>query len=554
MMRIFRILLFLVSVGTLVSAGSWCAPTSVLPVRILDTDDDAPSALVFAGHASRQQFMRLTFSANATAVALIPPGSALLAELGGGELDDTSIVTMPRLLVSWRQTTALWRAAIFAGTNTPLLHFGPLSSWWLRYSTLVYTGAELVAFGHTCNGGGPDAALARYTGNNNFLPLATGPDAPPVAVQVRCADQAAPVAEWPAVQIRVDLDRGQTLLPPDVFAELLVAGCSLVLPGGIVLVDADEARTDALVAPDITQLNATTIVLGRRLGRRVLAAWAANASGVVSVAFTVRDQSSTGVAYMLLATGLVAAYLLSFWTTALGPYIGVLPVTVTTGDDTPSTLGTRTLRHLVLLCASGTIAHAFGTSFIGTGPVMAVDLVAPLRTFALGFFLPGSLMNFVLLIAAGFRVFMSSGDTQPAWLVLMATHCVLVTRTLVVALLPAASRSLVSSIGAVGGILVLVLVPSIYICTVACVRVAAARRRDLPRWDLALAAVSIITLVLNGTGLYTCLLAPLLLAMNARFASSTIVAASVVVTALPIFVGTFLASMEENNEDSEESG
>jgi hypothetical protein len=542
---LLRLLLFL---ALSLSAGAWCAPADVLPARTIEAHNFVPSVLLYVGRESTQEFLRMRFHSNVSrAIVHLPPAHPLNADLGGGELDENP-VTMPRLFVAWRANDMLLRAAPVESATAIGFSLASDSSWWLRYAHVVFTGAEMACYRAHCTGGGPFATLKAATAGLARAVWHVG-TASSFEATVRATDVAAPVGAWSGLRVRVDLERAQTLLPPAILADLLaVPDRALFLRDAhdataVLLLRADEAHEDYLVAPDLAQANASVIVIGHVLARRLLLGWAADVSGVVAIALVRNDPSMAGVSATLLGGAAVTAYLLAFWTTMLGGFVSLHVA----AQDTVQR--GRTLRHLILLVVAGTITHVLGLGFTGTGPVLAGNVAAAAQTFGLAYFLPGSLLNLAVLFAATFRVYatrVSAGRSSAAWTTLVAAHCVLVTRSLAVSLMPAATRTLFSALVLTVAMLVLVVVPGVYIAAIAIVRTARASRRggDLPGWELLLAAASVVTLALNVVGVFSALVLPLLLTVNSRFSPLAVQAAAVVICAVPVFIGAVVASFE----------
>lgn len=528
--------------------AAWCPSALAVPVRVLDTDDDLPSLLVFAGHESQQLSLRLAWPNASVATVLLPPSSPLRAELGGGELAAQDAVTMARILISWRETSVLWRTSLTdasSSSSVPQFNLGAMSSWWLRYAYMVNTGSELIAYAYGDGGGecSPRASLDAHDASSKHQIIEA---AIPLQTWVQTAREETRLAEWPAITIRVDLSRGQTLLPSALLAELFApTGEERVLVAAdasqraFTLLTSEDILDSSLVTTDLAQVTPATIVIGRRLARRLVVAWAANASGIVAVALANRGRSTEGVSYMLLGAGLVAAYLLGFWTTMIG----------LDGDGAQHQTrpDARALRHIILLAIVGTVAHIFGPLFLGSESVVALNVSDALRTFALAYYLPGSCMLAALLVASALSLYMfelggaALGDCAYTF---AATHFLLITRTLIIALLPAASRSLFGALVLAMGTLVLVLLPSIYVCTVACARTLANGRAFRP-WNIALCIVSFIALGLLVAGTYEYLLLALLSTINARYAPATATTATLVLVTAPALLATFLSGLEE---------
>lgn len=565
--RVHVLLLFCALVASATATTAWCPPADVLPVRAVDSLDFVPSVLLFAGRASTQQFLRVTFRDNVSrAVVHLPPRDPLLTELGGGEIDAVvDAVTMPRLFTTWRDHDALLRAAPVA-TAVAGFNLAANSAWWLRYAYVVYTGAELLAYHRNCASEGLVATL-----ESSSVPGVAAADVWNLAERFRFSVRrtnttadAVIVSDFANIRIRVDLDRAQTLVAPAILADLIAAPNRALYaarsdqPGRPLhlILHAAEAREDLLIAPDLTQVNATDFIIGHLLARRLLSAWAANENGVVAVALARSDPSLTGVGLTLVGASIVVAYLLAFWTTTLSGAVSLDPETL--GGDDARRQRQRTLRHLILLAVAGGLTHILGITFVGTGAVLASNLVVAIRTYALGFVLPGSVINALLLAMAAFRIYVlpESSNAEGAWSVLVATHCALVTRSIVIAVLPAAARSLFSALVLTAASLILVNVPAVYLAAVGIARIGRSYRdrpHELPAWDLALAGVSIVTFVLNFLGAYYYLVLPLLLTINARFSTQIIETAALVVASLPVFVGSLVSSFEARTEFLEQA-
>ena len=508
------------------AAAPACVPESSLATRYFDSEDDRPSIIVYGGHAPTWLPLRLAWTeeenAGERATLILPQSHPLvrddMASLG---YNHSSLLTMERVLVQWRDTEALWHAAASPANAivVPLLNVHQDSAFWLHHSAIVFTGAQLFTFAHryACENDTLNplrAVVAVPRDVERILPV--GDDAEVQRIWVRDNISLASVAEY-RLHLRVNLSAAQTLVPPFLLAQL-PHGHAVMLGLDTVLLPPGSDDDHALVAPQLSTEadDENTIVIGRRLARRVLQAWVASStSGQITGILPVTESSSQteAVGYVLLGTAIVLHYLLAFWTTLLSDSFAIrleYPQ-----QRPPPSLRRRTLRHLVILGISGTIAHVLGGLMAGRGPAGDLGLAQALRAWA-PLHWGTSLAHVLLLLAGVAAVFYGRDRGTHAWFAVMGMQLSVLTRSVVAGLALAATQSIPAFAVATGAAILILFLPSVYMSLMALLRLT----RHWPKasfWDVAVAVFSLGAAAINGVALEGTFLRPLLVTVNTRY-------------------------------------